>query len=235
MDFRRFSCERSRMPIEVKICGLSDPEGMDAALAAGADYVGLVFFPASPRNVSLETAAALARRARGKAAIVALVVDPEDDALAAIAETVQPDILQLHGRESAERVAAIRARIGRPVMKALAVAGAEDLAAAGDYPAADRILLDAKPPRDAARPGGNGLAFDWSLLEGFRPARPWLLSGGLSPENVGAAIAFTRAAGVDVSSGVESAPGRKDPERIAAFVAAARRAVPTNGRKDDRR
>ena len=212
------------MPTEIKICGLSDEESVDAALAAGADFVGFVFFARSPRNVTLDRAAALAARARGRAAIVALTVDAADSALGEIAATLRPDLLQLHGGETPERVGVIRASTRRPVMKVVGVAGAEDLAGLGAYELADRFLLDAKPPRDASRPGGNGEAFDWSLLRGFAPAKPWILSGGLNPANVAAALSATGASGVDVSSGVESAPGKKNPALIHAFVAAVRTA-----------
>ncbi len=210
------------MPTEVKICGLSDEESVDAALAAGADLVGFVFFARSPRNIGLDRAAALAARARGKAAIVALTVDAGDAALSEIAATLRPDLLQLHGRETPERVAFIRAENRRPVMKVVGVSHAEDLTALAAYDAADRFLLDAKPPRDATRPGGNGAPFDWAVLADFSSPKPWFLSGGLTPANVAAAVQATGAAGVDVSSGVESAPGRKDPALIHAFVAAVR-------------
>jgi phosphoribosylanthranilate isomerase len=209
------------MPTEVKICGLSGEEGVDAALEAGADFVGFVLFPPSPRNVSLARAAELAKRARGRAAVVALTVDADDALLGGIAESVRPDLLQLHGKETPARVTAIRAMTGVPVMKAIGVAARADLARAASYEV-DRILLDAKPPRDATRPGGHGVAFDWTILGAFSPGRPWLLSGGLYPETVTAALRVTRAPGVDVSSGVESAPGQKDPARIRAFVEAVR-------------
>lgn len=210
------------MPTEIKICGLSDAESVDAALEAGADFVGFVFFPRSPRNVSIEQATPLMRRARGKARIVALMVDPEPSLLDHIARTLAPDLIQLHGRETPDRVARVSAGTGIPVMKAVGVAEPSDLAALADYASAARLLLDAKPPRDATRPGGNGAAFDWSLLTGFAPGKPWMLAGGLDPSNVGAAIRATGAPGVDVSSGVERAPGVKDPALIHAFVAAVR-------------
>jgi len=215
------------MHIEVKICGLGAADAVDAALEAGADMVGFVFFPPSPRNLGLDAAARLAQRARGRAAIVALTVDADDATLDAIAAAVRPDMLQLHGRETPERIRVVRARLGIPVMKALGVASSEDLAAAAIYEnAADRLLLDAKPPKGASRPGGNGAAFDWGLLDGFAPPFPWMLSGGITPETVAAALRATGARAVDVSSGVESAPGIKDPERIRAFVEAVRRASP---------
>jgi phosphoribosylanthranilate isomerase len=212
------------MPTEIKICGLSDEESVDAALEAGADHVGFVFFARSPRNVTLARAGTLAARARGRAGIVALIVDADDGMLRDIVTALAPDLLQLHGKESPERVAKIRALTGRPVMKAIGVAAAADLGGLQDYSGADRLLLDAKAPSGATRPGGNGAVFDWSLLTGLSFARPWLLSGGLHAGNVGEAIRVSGAPGVDVSSGVESAPGRKDPALIHQFVAAVRTA-----------
>ncbi len=209
----------------VKICGLSTAETLEAALTAGADMVGFVFFPKSPRHVDYECARALGRQARGRAKIVALSVDADDDALSRILEALSPDVLQLHGRESPARVKEIGERCARPTMKAIGVAAADDLAAAGSFErVADFLLIDAKPASAAILPGGNGLAFDWRLARDFSPRRPWLLSGGLDPVNVAEAIARTGARGVDVSSGVESAPGVKDVDRIEAFVAAARQA-----------
>lgn len=212
------------MPTEVKICGLSDEESVDAALAAGADLVGFVLFPPSPRNVTLDHAAALAVRARGRAGVTALVVDADDALVCAIRDLLKPDLLQLHGTETPERLADIRRRAGIPVMKAVGIATRADLAAIADYPEADRFLLDAKPPRDASRPGGHGRSFDWAVLTGLSVGTPWLLGGGLNAANVAEAIAVTGAAGVDVSSGVERAPGKKDPALIHAFVAAVRAA-----------
>lgn len=209
------------MPTEVKICGLSSEESVDAALEAGADFVGFVLFPPSPRNISLERAAELAARARRTAQIVALTVDGDDSLFNAIAKTLRPDFLQLHGKETPERVKAIRGMTGVPVMKVIGVSASSDLAAIPDY-TIDRLLLDAKPPRDATRPGGHGVAFDWSVLEDFVSPKPWFLSGGLEPNNVIEALQATQAPGVDVSSGVESAPGQKDPARIFAFVEAVR-------------
>lgn len=206
----------------VKICGLRDVAMMQAAVDAGASYVGLVFFPKSPRNVTIAQAAEVARAVPAGIAKVALVVDPDDALLDAITDVVPLDILQLHGHETPQRVAAIRARYGLPVMKAVGVADASDLAALDDYAkVADQILVDAKPPKDATLPGGNGLAFDWRLIAGRRWPVPWMLAGGLTPQNVAEAIALTGAAQVDVSSGVETAPGVKDAELIAAFCAAA--------------
>lgn len=210
------------MPTEVKICGLSQEESVDAALEAGADFLGFVFFPPSPRNVEIGRAASLARRARGRAEIVALTVDADDGLIAEIAAELRPDLLQLHGVESPERAAAVGKLSGLPLMKAIGVTDAADLQRANDYPAAARLLLDAKPPRDATRPGGNAACFDWRILEGFSPPKPWLLAGGLDPGNVAGALAASGARGVDVSSGVEHAPGRKDPARIHAFVRAVR-------------
>lgn len=215
------------MTLDVKICGLKTEEAVAAALEAGADMVGFVFFPKSPRNVAIAEAALLAETARGRAIIVALAVDPDDALVAAIASGLRPDLLQLHGHESPERCAAIRAATGLPIMKAIPVAEAEDLAIVPAYvPHVDRFLFDAKPPkRPDALPGGNGLAFDWRLIAGLDPGRPFMLSGGLDPETVAAAITTTGVGGVDVSSGVESAPGVKDPVKIRAFVARARAAA----------
>ena len=211
------------MKTTVKICGLSSPDHVDTAIKADADMVGLVFFDASPRNVTIDAGAALAEHARGRAEIVALSVDAGDDKLAAIVSTLRPDMLQLHGRETPERVAAISEQFGVPCMKASGVADASDLARVGDYRAVcDRVLLDAKPPKDASRPSGLGAAFDWTILRDFDPNLTWMLSGGLNAKNVSTALATTRAPGIDVSSGVESAPGQKDASLIEAFVAAVR-------------
>jgi len=209
----------------VKICGLSTADTLEAALSSGADVVGFVFFAKSPRHLGFEAARALGAQARGRARIAALSVDADDTTLDRIVEALEPDILQLHGAESPARVREVGQRFACTTMKAIGVEAPEDLAAAERYDgAADWLLIDAKPPRGAARPGGNGLPFDWRLASGFSPRAPWLLSGGLDPDNVGEAIALTGARGVDVSSGVESAPGIKDTGRIAAFVAAAREA-----------
>jgi phosphoribosylanthranilate isomerase len=216
--------EAAMTPI-VKICGLSTPATLDAALDAGADMVGFVFFPKSPRHVDWGQARALGLQARGRAKIVALTVDADDDALKRILDALEPDVLQLHGRESPARVKRISELCARPTMKAIGVAARADLAAAEPYEdVADLMLIDAKPRAGAALPGGNGLPFDWGLARDFAPRRPWLLSGGLDPDTVAAAIALTGARGVDVSSGVESAPGVKDISKIRAFVAAARAA-----------
>lgn len=214
------------MAVEVKICGLSTPETLDAAIAAGADLVGFVFFPKSPRNVTLEQAAALAARARGKAKIVTLVVDADDALLTAIAAQVRPDFVQAHGSESPERIAEIARLTGKPVIKAIRVKDDVDIAAAADFSTvASLILYDAKAPETLgnALPGGNGHAFDWGLLEASkRPA--FMLAGGLTPENVAEAIRVTGAPVVDVSSGVESAPGIKDIGLIRKFIEAAKAA-----------
>ena len=216
------------MSLLVKICGLSTRESVDCALEAGADMVGFVFHPKSPRYVSIEAAVALVRQVDGRAQCVALVVDPEDGLLGTLLSDVSPDFWQFHGKEALERVRDVRAVFGRPVMKAVGVAEAADLAAIPAYAAvADRILLDAKPPVDAAYPGGHGKVFDWRVLSALPPTLPFMLSGGLSPENVGEAIRAVRGMGlalqgVDVSSGVESAPGVKDLGKIRAFIAEVR-------------
>jgi len=211
------------MSLLVKICGLKTPETVDAALDAGADMLGFVFFGKSPRNLSPDAAASLGARVRGRAIKVALSVDADDSTLDAIIAALAPDLLQLHGKESPARAAGIVARTGLPVMKAIGVGSRADLATAHDYaPCCARLLFDAKPPKGAALPGGNGLPFDWRLVAGLDPGCPVMLSGGLHPGNVAEAIRLTRLSGVDVSSGVESAPGQKDPDRIRAFVAAAR-------------
>ncbi len=208
----------------VKICGLRTAETMAAALDAGADMIGLVSFPPSPRHVDADAAAVLADQARGRAEIVLLTVDADDAALAALVTAIRPDWLQLHGRETPARVADVRRRFGLRVMKALGVREEADLAAAADFAAADRLLFDAKPPKDATRPGGNGLSFDWRLLAKLDPRLRFMLSGGLDPATVAEAVRIARPLGVDVSSGVERAPGDKDPALIAAFVRAARAA-----------
>lgn len=209
----------------VKICGLRDAAMMQAAVDAGAAYVGLVFFPKSPRNVTIAQATQVARAVPAGIAKVALVVDADNALLDAITQTVPLDILQLHGHETPVRVAEIRARYGLPVMKAVGVAAAEDLPALDLYAqVADQILVDAKPPKNADLPGGNGLAFDWRLIAGRRWPVPWMLAGGLTPDNVADAITLTGALQVDVSSGVESGPGVKDAALIAAFCQAAHQA-----------
>jgi phosphoribosylanthranilate isomerase len=209
----------------VKICGLSTATTLDAALEAGADMVGFVFFPKSPRHIDWTTARALGLQARGQAKIVALSVDADDETLERIVDALSPDIMQLHGTETPARVKEIGELCGRLTMKAIGIATRADLGQAEAYKGvADYLLIDAKPPKDAVLPGGNGRPFDWSLARDFHFSRPWLLSGGLDPDTVGAAIAQSQAQGVDVSSAVERAPGVKDEAKIRAFVAAARRA-----------
>lgn len=207
----------------IKICGIKTPDALDAALAARADFIGLVFFGKSPRHVDAPLAASLAARAAGRVDVVGLFVDPEPDFLASVMATVRLDHIQLHGRETPARTAAIAARFGVPVWKALGVNQRADVAAADAFAgAAARVLFDAKPPEGADLPGGNGLRIDWTILKGVRPALPWMLAGGLDPDNVAEAVAITVAPAVDVSSGVESAPGVKDAGRIRAFCEAAR-------------
>jgi len=209
--------------VRVKICGLRDDAGIAAAVDAGAAYVGFVFFPKSPRALTIEQAVPLGLSVPPGVAKVALVVDPDDALLDAITSAVPIDIIQLHGHETPARVAEVRRRFGLPVMKVVGVAGPEDLPeleAQGKV--ADQLLVDAKPPKDADLPGGNGLTFDWRLIAGRRWPCPWMLAGGLTAENVAEAIALTGTRQVDVSSGVESAPGVKAAARIAAFIAAAK-------------
>jgi phosphoribosylanthranilate isomerase len=214
------------MPIVIKICGLRTPDALDVSLHAGADMVGFVFFPPSPRHVDLSTAQTLAARVRGRAQKVALSVDANDQFLAACIDALAPDMLQLHGRESPKRVLAVKSRFRLPVMKAIAVETRDDLACVAEYAeVADQLIFDAHAPRDATRPGGLGKPFEWRLLKNIDPRVPFMLSGGLSPDNVAEAIAITRAGGVDVSSGVERAPGDKDPDLIRAFIRAARGAA----------
>jgi len=213
------------MAIKVKICGLRTEDTVAAALASGADYVGLVFYPPSPRYLSPEDAAKLAQLVRGRAQVVALVVDPDDSLLEDVIRKVEPDLIQLHGKESPERAAAIRKTFGRPVMKAISVETKADADRALAYrDMVDLFLFDAKAPRDVAGalPGGNGIAFDWRALDGVRSEVRFMLSGGLNPENVAEAIRLTRPEGVDVSSGVEVRPGEKDPILIEKFIAAAK-------------
>ena len=214
------------MATQVKICGLKTPATMTVALEAGADYVGLVFFPPSPRSLDVAQAVPLADMARGTAKIVVLTVDADDALIDTIAAQLQPDIIQLHGSETPERTAAIKQRTGCGVMKAVKVATADDAATAFSYAApkgpCDMVLYDAKAPKDAILPGGNGLTFDWHALEGIAGRLNYMLSGGLNPDNVAEAVRLTGARAVDVSSGVETAPGEKDAARIRAFLAAAK-------------
>jgi phosphoribosylanthranilate isomerase len=211
------------MSLLVKICGLSTRETLDVALDAGADMVGFVFFPPSPRHVSLETGRDLGRQVKQRALKVALTVDADDATLDNIMDALSPDIFQLHGKESVARLRDIKQKFGRPVMKAVPVATSADLAVLPGYAAvADRILFDARAPKDATRPGGLGAPFDWHLLENLDLKLPYMVSGGLHADNVAEALRVTGAGGADVSSGVESAPGVKDPELIKAFIRAAR-------------
>jgi phosphoribosylanthranilate isomerase len=214
------------MSVLVKICGLKTADALDAALDAGADMVGLVFFPPSPRHLTTAQAEVLSHHIAGRAQKVALTVDADDATLKSIVDALHPNMLQLHGHETPARVADVRSRFGLPVTKALPIAESTDLAAIRDYEkVADYLLFDARPPRGATRPGGLGTAFDWRLLQDVVCHAPFILSGGLDAGNVTVALAITRAAGVDVSSGVERAPGEKDPDKIRAFVRAARAAA----------
>ena len=213
------------MSLAVKICGLSTRETLEVALDAGADMVGFVFFEASPRHVTLGTARELGRQVKGRALKVALTVNADDATLENCIEALQPGLLQLHGDESVARVRDIKQKFGLPVMKVLPVATAADLAGLPGHAAvADRILFDARAPKDATRPGGLGVPFDWHRLENIKLTIPFMVGGGLNPGNVAEAIRVTHAGGVDVSSGVESAPGVKDPDMIRAFIRAAREA-----------
>ena len=213
------------MGVLTKICGLTTTGALDAALSERADLVGFVFFPPSPRNVSLDLARDLGTQVRGRARKVALTVDADDALHAAIVEALSPDLLQLHGHETPERIRALKARFGLPVMKALPVETSADLDAVPAYAAAaDWLLFDARPPKDATRPGGLGRPFDWTLLKALDPGLPFMLSGGLDPGNVGQALEVTGAPAVDVSSGVELTPGVKDPTKVMAFIRAVRAA-----------
>ncbi len=211
------------MSLIVKICGLSTRETLDAALEAGADMVGFVFFPPSPRHLGLEKARELGKQAKGRAVKVALSVDADDAALGNIVDALQPDMLQLHGRETVARVRDIKQKFGLPVMKAIAIESPADLAALPGYAAvADQLLFDARAPKEATRPGGLGATFDWHVLENLDFKIPFMVSGGLNTGNVAEAVRVTRAGGVDVSSAVENAVGIKDPDMIRAFIRATR-------------
>lgn len=213
------------MSVKVKICGVRTPAILDAAAEAGADYVGFVFFPKSPRHIELAQARSLADRAKGRVATVAVLVDPDDDLIDRVVGLVGPDILQLHGSESPDRVAAIKARAGLAVFKAVGVSDAADAASAALYAkTADMVLFDAKPLPTDSLPGGNGVSFDWTRLRGLSLKEPFGLSGGLTADNVAEAIALTGASLVDVSSGVEHPPGEKDAALVARFIAAAKAA-----------
>jgi phosphoribosylanthranilate isomerase len=214
------------MQLIVKICGLSTMETLDVALDAGADMVGFVFFPPSPRHLGFEAAKTLGAHVGGRAKKVALSVDASDADLKAFIDALKPDLLQLHGRETPERVALVRSRFGLPVIKALPIETRADLSSIRLYAnVADRLLFDARPPRGATRPGGLGKSFDWHLLENLNLGVPFMLSGGLDAGNLDEALRITHAPAVDVSSGVERAPGDKDPDKIRAFIAAARQAA----------
>ena len=213
------------MSIEVKLCGLNTPEAMDAAVSAGADMIGLNFYPPSPRAVTTEEGARLAQRAGARVRKAGLLVNPDDELLIRVTQSVPLDLLQLHGEIPAERVAEIRARFGLPVMLALPIAREEDFEAVAPFePVADLFLFDAKPPKTMkdALPGGNAISFDWQLLAGRSFRRPWMLAGGLTTDNVAQAVQISGAKAVDTASGVEEAPGKKSVEKIKAFVAAAR-------------
>jgi len=213
------------MALLVKICGINSADAADAAARAGADLAGLNFHPRSPRCLRPEQASALATRMRGKLRLALVLSDPSDEALAAAMAAVKPDFIQLHGSETPERVAAIRDRFRAGIIKAIAVADPSDLTAASKYETCvDMLMFDAKAPAGAAREGGHGASFDWQILRGRKFARPWLLAGGLNPENVVRAIRSSKAPGVDVSSGVETSPGEKSVELISQFVTAARSA-----------
>jgi phosphoribosylanthranilate isomerase len=213
------------MTVLVKICGINSAAAADAAVRAGAHFGGLVFFAKSPRNLAMEAGAALAERMRGRLRLAALVVDADDDMLGRIAKEIKPDFFQLHGKETPARAAAILQQFHIPLIKALPVAEPADLAHAGAYDMAEMLLFDAPPMENASRPGGHGRAFDWQMLKDAKLNRPWFLAGGLDPENVGRAIEVSGAKLVDVSSGVESAPGVKSETLIADFAAAARAKV----------
>jgi phosphoribosylanthranilate isomerase len=211
------------MGLTIKICGLRTPDALDVSLHAGADMVGFVFFAASPRHVDFAAARELGARVNGRALKVALSVDADDEWLTASIAAITPDLLQLHGKETPKRVLAVKTRFGLPVMKAIAVETRDDLRCIADYAeVADRLIFDARAPRDATRPGGLGKPFDWRLLKNLDPRVPFMLSGGLNRDNVAEAIEMTGAGGVDVSSGVERAAGEKDPDLIRAFIRAAR-------------
>ncbi|HEY5046671.1 MAG TPA: phosphoribosylanthranilate isomerase [Rhizomicrobium sp.] len=213
------------MAIQVKICGIASADAADAAARAGADFAGLVFRPGSPRHLVPDQAARLAARLRGRTRLVALFSDPKDDDVAAAFAAIEPDFIQLHGDETPDRVADLRARFGRPVIKAFAIADSSDFDCVRAYEnVAEMLLFDARAPASSAHEGGHGVSFDWQLLRGRTFKRPWLLAGGLNPQNVASAIRIAEAAGVDVSSGVETAPGIKSAGLIAAFVARARSA-----------
>ncbi|MGN6449309.1 MAG: phosphoribosylanthranilate isomerase [Brucella intermedia] len=223
------------MVLDIKICGLKTPDAVAAALDGGATHIGFIFFPKSPRHITPQKAAGLRDAVRGRALTVAVTVDADDETLDEIVEAVKPDILQLHGHETPERVAFIKARYGLPIMKAFSVREASDLAAIAAYQGiADRFLFDAKPPKGSDLPGGNGVSFDWELLAALDADIDYMLSGGLNADNIAEALHKTRAPGIDISSGVERAPGEKDVRLIEKFfraVADARRQPEMTERK----
>ena len=224
------------MALLVKICGLKSFEAIDAAVDAGADMVGFVFFPSSPRHVHYTVARALGKHVGDRAMKVALTVDADDGELTAIVEALEPDLLQLHGEEEPRRVAEIRSRFGIPVMKVIGVSTPAEVARAEAYRfVGNRILFDAKPPQGSKLPGGNGAPFDWTILGKPDLGKPWMLSGGLTVANIGRALQITGAPGVDVSSSVERAPGEKDPAKITAFVKAAKAAAEAEAAKSEPR
>ncbi|HKR18983.1 MAG TPA: phosphoribosylanthranilate isomerase [Stellaceae bacterium] len=207
------------MSVAAKICGLSTPETVAAAITGGARFVGFVFFPPSPRNLSPAQAGPLVRGVPADVTRVGVFVDPDDELLKRVLAAAPLDLIQLHGEETPTRVAQIKQRFGKKTMKAIKVAGDSDLDAAPRYySVADWLMFDARPPKTATRPGGNALAFDWELLSARRWPLPWMLSGGLTPDNVAEAVRVSRATAVDVSSGVESAPGVKDVAKIRTFL-----------------
>lgn len=209
------------MPLDIKICGLKTPETIAAALEGGASHVGFIFFAKSPRYVEPDLAGRLREAARGRAQAVAVVVDADDAFLDRIASETNPDMLQLHGKETPERVAEVKARYGLPVMKAFSISEAADLEKTRPFVGiADRFLFDAKPPKGSELPGGNGVSFDWRLLQKLDPKLDYLLSGGINAQNIGEALALSNPPGIDISSGVESAPGRKDVGLIEGFFRA---------------
>lgn len=218
------------MTLDIKICGLKTAEALEAALAGGATHVGFIFFDKSPRNISPSDAGLLRQAARGRAQAVAVTVDADDAALDAIVAGMAPDMLQLHGGETPERVAMVRARYGLPVMKAFSVRDVNDLRALHAYRGvADRLLFDAKPPKGAEIPGGNGVPFDWTVLAALGPDVDYMLSGGLNAGNIGEALRLVQPPGIDISSGVESAPGVKDPALIHKFFRAVDAKMKKNG------
>jgi phosphoribosylanthranilate isomerase len=213
------------MGVQAKICGISTPEAVTAALSGGAAYLGFVFFEKSPRNIAPDAAWRLAQPVRGKAQVVALLVDPSDAEVDRVAGTLKPDLIQLHGRETPARTRAVGQRAGVGVIKVLPVSEAADLDAAREFETVvEHLMFETRPPKDAERPGGHGKPFDWTLMAGRRFQRPWFLAGGLDPWNLTQAVQQSGAPLLDVSSGVERGPGLKDPALIAAFLDAAKRA-----------